>query len=99
MTKREREIEKKLVAGIKRLGGCAYKWVSPGHDGVPDRIVILPGGIIWFVELKADQGRVSPRQEYQLKYLDSLGHRTTVLRGEGEVLQFLAEREEELHGI
>ena len=40
---REKEIEKILVTGVKKLGGRAYKCASPGNDGVPDRIVILPG--------------------------------------------------------
>lgn len=92
----EKDIEKILVKGVKRLGGCAYKWVSPGKDGVPDRIVVLPGGIIWFAELKADKGVVSPRQEYQLRYLESLGLNTIVLRGETEVREFLAAREKEV---
>ncbi len=92
----EKEVEKILVKGVKRLGGCAYKWVSPGKDGVPDRIVVLPGGLIWFAELKTDTGRVSPRQEYQLSYLKSLGHNTIVLRGETEVREFLAALEKEV---
>ena len=46
----EKEIEKKLIEGIHRLGGRTYKWVSPGHNGVPDRIVIMPGGKIIFVD-------------------------------------------------
>ena len=93
---REKDIEKKLVDGIKRLGGCAYKWVSPGRDGVPDRIVVLPGGIIWFVELKTDTGRVSPRQQFQLNFLNSLGFNTTVVRGMSECRQFLLDREKEV---
>lgn len=97
---REKDIEKKLVDGIKRLGGCAYKWVSPGRDGVPDRIVVLPGGIIWFVELKTDTGRVSPRQEFQLNFLDSLGFNTIVVRGMDECKQFLRAMREVLdHGV
>ena len=93
---REKDIEKKLVDGIKRLGGCAYKWVSPGRDGVPDRIVVLPGGIIWFVELKTDTGRISPRQQFQLNFLNSLGFNTTVVRGMSECRQFLLDREKEV---
>lgn len=92
----EKEIEKILVKEVKRLGGRAYKWVSPGTDGVPDRIVLLPGGIIWFAELKADNGRVSPRQEYQLAFLKRLGFNTIVIRGENEVREFVAAREKEV---
>lgn len=49
---REKDIEQYLVKQVKNNGGKAYKWVSPGNDGVPDRIVIFPRTII-FVELKA----------------------------------------------
>ena len=49
---KERDIEVLLRDGVKQLGGKAYKWVSPGNAGVPDRIVILPGGKVIFVELK-----------------------------------------------
>ena len=49
---REKDIEKILVAEVRKLGGRAYKWVSPGNDGVPDRIVIFPGKAPVFVELK-----------------------------------------------
>ncbi|MDI5754298.1 VRR-NUC domain-containing protein, partial [Salmonella enterica subsp. enterica serovar Montevideo] len=47
---RENLIEKHLVAEVKKAGGVAYKFISPGHRSVPDRIVLLPGGRIVFVE-------------------------------------------------
>lgn len=50
---RERFIEKKLVDAVKKMGGFAPKFVSPGLDGMPDRIVLFPMGRIAFVELKA----------------------------------------------
>lgn len=50
---REKEIEQKLVAEAKAAGGIAAKFVSPGLDGMPDRLVLLPGGKIGFVEVKA----------------------------------------------
>lgn len=96
---RERDIERKLVAGVKRLGGVAYKWVSPGQDGVPDRIVCMPGGKVYFVELKADRGRVSPRQVYQLGRLEKLGFRTFVVWGVDGVNKFLADLEDHADGI
>ena len=55
----EKEIEKRLCDGVKKLGGYAYKFTSPGNDGVPDRMVIMPGGDITFVELKTDTGKLS----------------------------------------
>lgn len=48
----ESDFEGKMCRYIKQVGGKAYKWVSPGTSGVPDRIVILPGGRIIFIEVK-----------------------------------------------
>lgn len=53
----EKEIEKILVQEVKKLGGRAYKWVSPGNNGVPDRIIIFPGQMPIFTELKTIQER------------------------------------------
>jgi len=50
---RESNIEKYLTDRMKCIGGKSYKWVSPGNNGVPDRIIIFPSGKIIFVELKA----------------------------------------------
>ena len=60
---KESEIERILVDEVKRLGGRAYKWMSPGNDGVPDRIVILPDTTPIFVELKTDTGQAEPAAE------------------------------------
>ena len=59
----EKEIEKILVQGVKALGGKAYKWVSPGNNGVPDRIVILPRKVPVFVELKTEFGSLTALQK------------------------------------
>ena len=69
---KEREIETLLREGIKKMGGRAYKWVSPGNAGVPDRIVILPGGRIVFVELKQESGRLTRLQKVQQEQLTRL---------------------------
>jgi len=58
----EKQIEAYLVKRIKALGGMAYKFTSPAHRGVADRIVCLPNGQTWFVELKTEGGRLSPLQ-------------------------------------
>ena len=50
---KEKIIEKKLVKAVKEAGGIASKFISPGFDGMPDRIVLLPGGVMGFVEVKA----------------------------------------------
>lgn len=85
----EKDIEKVLVAKVRKLGGRAYKWVSPGNDGVPDRIVILPGMRPVFVELKAESGKLSALQKVQIRCLLDMGQDVRVLRGIREVEQFL----------
>jgi len=60
----ERQIEAYLVKRVKALGGVAYKFVSPANRGVSDRVVCLPDGSTWFVELKAPGGRLSPLQKH-----------------------------------
>jgi hypothetical protein len=52
---RENVVEGYLDEQVKLLGGITRKWVSPGRDGVPDRIVIL-NGVVWFVEVKTVGG-------------------------------------------
>ena len=59
----EKNIEAHLVKRVKEIGGMAYKFVSPAHRGVADRVVCLPNGVVWFVELKAPGGRLSPLQK------------------------------------
>ena len=59
----EKNIEAHLVKRVKEIGGIAYKFVSPAHRGVADRVVCLPNGVVWFVELKAPSGRLSPLQK------------------------------------
>lgn len=70
---KESQLEGRLIRGIRAMGGKAYKFVSPGNIGVPDRLVILPGGQILFAELKADGGRLSAGQLMQIKELRRLG--------------------------
>ena len=72
---REREIEAKLVDGVKKLGGMCLKFTSANVSGVPDRMIILPTGAIWFVELKAPGKRERPLQEYLHGRLRSMGVR------------------------
>ena len=71
----EKEIERKLKVLVEgRLGGACLKWVCPGWRGVPDRIVLLPGGRVHFVELKRPQGsKVEPLQVWWKRRLEKLG--------------------------
>lgn len=89
----EKDIEKILVTEVRKLGGRAYKWVSPGNDGVPDRIVILPGLQPIFVELKTETGRLSAIQNVQIKRLQELGQEVEVLYGLQQVRDFLEDCE------
>lgn len=84
----EKDIEKVLVSEVKKLGGRAYKWVSPGNDGVPDRIVFFPDRPPVFVELKTDTGKLSPLQTVQIKRLRDLGQAVFVVRGIDGVSEF-----------
>ncbi len=69
----EKYIEKKLVAAVKNMGGIAPKLVSPGFNGMPDRIVLLPMGRIAFVELKAPGKMMRPLQVRRKRQLEALG--------------------------
>lgn len=84
----EKDIEKILAAEVKKLGGKAYKLVSPGNNGMPDRMVIFPGQAPVFVELKSDTGRLSAIQEVQIKRLRELGQKVFVAKGIDGVGQF-----------
>lgn len=70
---REKETEAKLVKAVRKLGGLAPKFVSPGLDGVPDRLVLLPGGKIAFIELKAENRKMRPLQVRRKRQLEALG--------------------------
>ena len=70
---RERDIERMLVERIEKLGGLCLKWVSPGRRNVPDRIVLLPGGMINFVEVKAPGKIPSVGQMREHQRLRNLG--------------------------
>lgn len=69
----EKTIEQKLVQAVKKLGGLAPKFVSPGLDGVPDRLVLLPGAKIAFIELKARGKPLRPLQVRRKRQLETLG--------------------------
>lgn len=74
MTILEKDLEKKLTKAVESRGGKSLKWVSPGTTGLPDRIVLLPGGCIAFVEMKRPRGsRVEALQRYWRQKLKELG--------------------------
>lgn len=87
---KESSIERKLIEFVKRSGGLCLKFVSPGNAGVPDRIVLLPGGVVGFVELKTETGRLAPIQKAWLAKLQRLGFDAQVLYGIEEVKAYAA---------
>ena len=76
---REKVIEKKLVTEVKKRGGICPKWVAPGFDGMPDRIVLMPHGRIAFVEVKAPGEKPRPLQLARHRLLRRLGFKVYVL--------------------
>ncbi|MEZ3454021.1 MAG: VRR-NUC domain-containing protein [Oscillospiraceae bacterium] len=85
----ESRIERKLCEGVRRLGGRAYKLISPGCAGLPDRLVCLPDGTVFFTELKTEKGRLSPKQRRRVDELSKMRQRVRVLYGENDVEDFL----------
>jgi hypothetical protein len=89
---RESTIEKYFVAQVKAAGGVAFKFVSPSNRGVSDRIVCLPDGSTWFVELKAPSGRLSPLQRHFQSEMARLNQNYACLWSKEHVDQWIRER-------
>ena len=82
---REKTIEQKLIKAVKSAGGIAPKMVSPGLDGMPDRIVLLPEGKIGFVEVKASGKKPRPLQAARHGLLRWLGFKVYVLDDQEQI--------------
>ena len=76
---REKKIEQKLVTAVKKHGGICPKFVSPGFDGMPDRLLLLPHGRFAFVEVKAPNQKPRPLQLSRHRLLRRLGFQVYVL--------------------
>lgn len=85
---RESTVERKLTTTVKMRGGIAPKFVSPGLDGVPDRLVLFPHGKLAFVEVKAPGQKMRPLQLLRKRQLESLGFRV-----------YCIDRPEEIGGV
>lgn len=88
---REKTIEQKLASAVRSKGGIAPKFVSPGFDGMPDRLVLLPDGKCGFVEVKAPGRKPRPLQVARIKLLKRLGFSVFVLDDESQIQQILSE--------
>ena len=76
---REKIIEKKLIQAVKSYGGICPKFISPGFDGMPDRIVLMHGGKLGFVEVKSTGKHPRPLQISKHKMLQKLGFKVYVI--------------------
>lgn len=87
----EKQIEEKLRRGVKKSGGWALKFASPGNAGMPDRLVLLPQGKLAFVELKTPGKTLRPLQQKRKKQLDDLGFEVYIIDSTKAVERFLQE--------
>lgn len=85
---RESTVERKLTTAVKMRGGIAPKFVSPGLDGVPDRLVLFPHGKLAFIEVKAPGQKMRPLQLLRKRQLEALGFRV-----------YCIDRPEEIGGV
>lgn len=87
----EKKIENKLTMMVKKAGGIAVKFVSPSLAGIPDRLVLLPDGLIAFVELKAPGKSPRPLQLSRHRLLRSLGFKVYVIDDMNQIEKMLKE--------
>jgi hypothetical protein len=85
----EKEIELQLVKAVKKMGGRAVKFMSPGFDGMPDRLVLLPGGKCGFVEVKAPGKKPRALQRVRHEMLKELGFKVYVLDAIGQIEEII----------
>ena len=88
---REKAVEAKLTRAVKAEGGMCPKLVSPGTDGMPDRMVLLPKGRIGFVEVKAPGNKPRPLQQRRHEQLRDLGFTVSVLDDPEQIPEILDE--------
>ena len=90
---REQQIEQNLAKAVKAAGGIAPKFTSPGFAGMPDRLVLMPGGHIGFVEVKAPGEKPRPLQLSRHRLLRRLGFRVYVLDDEKQIGGIIDEKQ------
>lgn len=81
----EKQIEQSLVTAVREAGGWCPKFISPGINGMPDRIVLMPGGRIGFVEVKAPGQKPRKLQIRRHIRLRNLGFQVFVLDDPKEI--------------
>lgn len=88
---REQVIETRLKQEVKKAGGLALKFISPGTGGLPDRIVLLLNKKIIFVELKSPGEKLRPLQQKRKQQLESLGFQVYIIDSYQAVSDFMQE--------
>ena len=87
----EKTTERMLTGVVKAIGGMAPKLISPGLSGMPDRLILLPGGRLAFVEVKAPGMQLRPLQVKRKRQLEALGFKVCVLDRKEQIQQILKE--------
>lgn len=82
---REKELEQKFAQAIKQAGGWAPKLTSPGTAGMPDRLILMPGGRAAFAEIKAPGQKPRPLQTRRHQQLAALGYTTYVIDNPNQI--------------
>lgn len=95
----EKDIERWLGNQLKNLGCIYMKFVSPGNDGVPDRIIVLPGGSVVFVELKDTNGKLMANQRVQISRLRKQGALVFVVTGKLGATLFVDDIRRAIHEL
>jgi hypothetical protein len=95
---RERDVEKYLATAVKEAGWLSFKWSSPAHRGVPDRIIIATHGHVFFVEVKTDTGVLSRLQEMVCGNLLAMGCVVYVIRTKKAVDAMIKVEKKRLEG-
>ena len=85
----EQEIELQLVRAVKNMGGRAVKFMSPGFDGMPDRLVLLPGGKCGFVEVKAPGKKPRALQQVRHEMLKAWGFKVYVADAKEQIEEII----------
>ena len=87
----ESALESKFRLRVTRAGALTFKFVSPGRAGVPDRIVLAPGGRVYFVEMKRKNGKLRPLQKYTIEQMRGYGFSVSVIDCEEAIDQFIVQ--------